>query len=120
MPKWDIEPSGVRAVLGRVQGHAEELNAALASFGADLESAAGGSQSSIVATALDDFLAASKGRVARLAGLIAGANDGAAKATVAYLHGDEAMAANAQSAVAVIGRTPVGKSAAVLARSGMG
>jgi hypothetical protein len=118
--KWSVEPSGVRAVLGRVQGHADELSAALTSFGADLESAAAGSQSSIVAPALGDFLAASEGRLARVTGLIAAAENGAAKATLAYLHGDEQMAANAQNAALAVGRTPVGKSAAALARLGMG
>ena len=120
MSKWDIQPSGVRAVLGRVQGHAEEMNAAVTSFADNAENAAVSAQSSIVATAMGDFMAASQGKVARLTGLIAGADEGAAKATLAYLHGDEAMAANAQGAVAAIGRTPVGKSAAAMARLGMG
>ena len=120
MPKWDIEPGGVRAVLGRVQGHAGELQAGLTSFGADLESAAAGSQSSVVAPAFADILAPSERRIARLAALIVGAEEGAAKATVAYLHADEAMAASAQSAALAVGRTPVGKSAAAMARLGMG
>ncbi|MCW2524233.1 MAG: hypothetical protein JWO63_2568 [Frankiales bacterium] len=120
MAKWDIEPSGVRAVLVRVQGHAEELNAALQSFGADIESAAQGSQSQPITSALGDFLAASEGKLARMTGLISAAEDGAVKATLAYLNGDEQMAANAQSAAVAVGNSPVGKSAAALARLGMG
>ena len=98
MSKWDIEPAGVRAVLGQVQGHAQELSTALKSFGADMDSAAQGASSGPVGSALSDFLIANSAKLNRLAGIISSAEEGAVKATVAYLNGDERMAANAHSA----------------------
>jgi type II secretory pathway component PulM len=116
--KWDIEPAGVRAVLARVQGHAGDLNAALKSFGDDIESAAQGSQSRPVATALSEFLSANERKLSLMTGRISAAENGAAKATLAYLVGDELMAANAQSAAVVVAQTPVSQASDAFARRG--
>ncbi|MCW2522080.1 MAG: hypothetical protein JWO63_415 [Frankiales bacterium] len=101
MASWDIQPDGVRAVLGRVDGHAEDLAAAAKSFGADVESAANATASSIIMTALSEFATAQVSALSRLGDLLRSAENGAVGATNAYLHADQQMAENAQRASAL-------------------
>jgi hypothetical protein len=100
MASWDIQPDGVRAILGRVDGEAENL-AAAKSFGTDVESAANAAGSSIIMSALTEFATAQTNALGQLGDLVRSAEEGAVGATNAYLYGDDQMAQNSQRAAAV-------------------
>lgn len=101
LPRWDIEPAGVRAVLSRVEGHGEDLAGAAKAFGIDAESAANATGSSVIATSLGEFVKAQSDTLGRIGDLIRSAENGAVGATNAYLHADQQMAEDAQRASAV-------------------
>jgi hypothetical protein len=101
LSRWDVQPDGVRAVLARVDGHAEDLAAAAKSFGVDTESAANATASTIIATSLSEFAQAQAGILGRVGELVRSAENGAVSATNAYLHADQQMAEEAQRASAV-------------------
>lgn len=101
MASWDIQPDGVRAVLSRVDVHAQDLAGAARSFGADVESAANATASAIIATSLVEFANDQANALSGIDDLVRSAENGAVGATNAYLHADERMADNAQRAAAV-------------------
>jgi hypothetical protein len=101
LSSWDIQPDGVRAVLSRVDVHAQDLAGAAKSFGADVESAANATASAIIATSLSEFARDQANALGRIGDLVRSAENGAVGATNAYLHADQQMAANAQRAAAV-------------------
>jgi hypothetical protein len=103
MPRWDIDPAGVRAVVVRTAGAAEDLGREVGSLVHALAGAAGTSGSGIVAQALNDFAAYHAPAVEAVRARTERALNGAVEATGAYLRGDEEMAARAQQA-AVGGR----------------
>ena len=100
MSSWDIEPDGVRAVLGRIDEHVHDLTGAARSFGADTESAANATASSVVMTSLREFVKAQSDALGGISDLVRSAENGVVKATNAYLHADTQMAEDAQRAAA--------------------
>ena len=100
MGSWDIDPAGVSHVLSAVQNRADDLQTALTSTAEDLQAAGFACGQSLVAVALSGFAGARAPAVAAATGHLESAVSGAAKATMAYVHGDEQMAANAQAAAA--------------------
>jgi hypothetical protein len=96
MPRWDIDPAGVRAVVTRTAAVAEAFQGQAETFGARLTSAANASGSRLVGQALVDFaehhrhaFSAAVDRTAKVLGA-------AVAATNAYLEGDLEMAERAQ------------------------
>jgi hypothetical protein len=102
---WDIHPDGVQAVVTRVGTHTQTLSTAAKSFATNIQAAAQASGSSVVANALNDFLTHRAAELTGLGTLIESAETGAVNATIAYLKGDEQMAANAQAAAAAAAGT---------------
>lgn len=101
MTSWDIDPAGVRGVLGTVDTHAKSLSAGVTSLSTHLESAGGACGKSIVALALSNFVDARTPELTTMGDRINSAFTGTVNAVTAYLNGDEEMAATAQaSAVA--------------------
>ncbi|MPZ64242.1 MAG: hypothetical protein GEU83_01500 [Pseudonocardiaceae bacterium] len=99
MPGWDIQPAGVRGVLGQTEGVASEFDGQLAGWNAARQEAVGQSSSTIVAGALEGFAEAQAASVGFVFTRTGAAVNGAGQATNAYVEGDLEMAANAQAAV---------------------
>jgi hypothetical protein len=106
MAKWDIDPAGVQAVLTRTGTHGQDLANGLTRFLSDTESAAQTSASALIASALGNFLQAREAELQGIQSHVQTALDGTAKATVAYVLGDQQMAANAQHTAAQAAQVP--------------
>jgi hypothetical protein len=99
---WDIEPAGVRGVLGRTQTVAQQFEDELGAIGPALQGAAENSSSAIVATAVEGFASAVQGDIRFALDRTTAALRGAGEAMNAYVHGDLQMAANAQAAASAV------------------
>lgn len=100
MPRYDIDPGGVAAVLGATENVATEFDQHLSGIGGNLEGAATQSSSGPVSAAVAGFAEGVAGELGAVFTRIGSCLDGAALATTAYLDGDAQMAANADSAAA--------------------
>jgi hypothetical protein len=114
MSGWSIEPEGVRQVLNRVQDDAKELSTAFGGIADAQESLDGGSGATAASTAVSQWrvaatpllapvaaavlglLESEQARIAGIATRIEACGVGAGNATMAYLQGDEEMAASTQ------------------------
>lgn len=97
MSRWSIDPPGVSGVVKRTGERAEGFETAATSMSNALSGAAGACGSEIVAGAISGFaqhIGPSIGAVAQRTGRVL---TGAVDATKAYVEGDLAMAATAQS-----------------------
>lgn len=97
MPRWDVEPAGVRGVLGRTEHVASGFEGHLRGLESALEGAGRQSSSGIVARALGGWAQAESAAMRFCFTRAGEAMSGAANATRAYVAGDEEMAANAAS-----------------------
>ncbi len=117
MTAWSIDPAGVQSVLSKVEVSAEALGTALSgASGAQDQLAVGtgvtavanrtacvddGGMSAILApvtAAVAELLASEEPRITRIASRIQACGLGAGEATMAYINGDEEMAATTQAA----------------------
>lgn len=116
MTSWSIQPDGVRTVLVSVQGDAENLGTAFGGIvGAQDELNAGSGATGAanaaancqvaadailapVAVAVMDLINSQEALVTAISARIQACGLGAGEATMAYLRGDEEMAASTQSA----------------------
>jgi hypothetical protein len=116
MTAWSIRPEGVSAVLTRVQTDAEALGAAVGGVVAAQESLNNGSGATAaadamancrvaadamlapVAAAVMDLITSQEAVVVGISARIQACGLGAGQATMAYVRGDEEMAASTQSA----------------------
>ncbi|MGW3293060.1 DUF6507 family protein [Streptomyces xiamenensis] len=110
MTGWDIDPEGVQGVLEAAGERASDLEGWGEHYGSTLESAAasagtlsfgggGGGEGEgigLVGLALSQFAENTRGDVMYIGARIGKSLEGAYNAAVAYLEGDEAMAAEAQ------------------------
>ena len=96
MSRWDIDPAGVRSVVSRTVEWARGFEGHGRAYEAALEGAVAASGSQIVGQALVDFAAHNRPAFQFLVDRTARVMEGAVDATRAYLHGDLAMAENAQ------------------------
>jgi uncharacterized protein DUF6507 len=101
MSSWDIDPSGVRGVVGRTEGVAKSFEGQMTTLENALSGAAAQSSSGIVGEALSGFAEANKGQIQFVFTRTGACLNAAAQATNAYLDGDLTMAANAQRAASV-------------------
>lgn len=97
MGRWDIQPAGVRGVLGRVQGVADEFDGHVRTMNSAMEGAASQASSGIIAQALSGFAESQRSSIEFVFTRTGAAMTGAANATRAYVQGDLEMAANAQA-----------------------
>lgn len=97
MGRWDIDPGGVRGVLGRVEGIASGFEGQMTRLNTALSGSAEQSSSEIVASALSGFAEAQKSSIEFVFTRTSSCMNAAAQATNAYLEGDLEMAANAQA-----------------------
>ena len=100
MPSWDIEPSGVRGVVGRTEGVAKSFEDQMTKLENALSGAAAQSSSGIVGEALSGFAEANKSQFQFVFTRTGACLNAAVQATNAYLDGDLTMAANAQKSAA--------------------
>lgn len=114
MNGWSIEPQGVQQVLKKVQDDAENLSTAFSGIANCQESLDGGSGATAASTAISQcrvaatpllapvaaavvgLLESEQSRIAGIASRIEACGVGAGKATMAYMQGDEEMAASTQ------------------------
>jgi Family of unknown function (DUF6507) len=99
---WDIEPVGVRAVVGRTQDVAGQFEAELTGIGSALEGGADNSSSPIVASAVAGFADAVQGDIRFVLDRTGATLQAAIGATVAYVQGDLDMAAGTQAAASAV------------------
>lgn len=100
MTSWSIQTDGVSAVLQNVQVSSEALGTAFDSINAaqgELNSAVGGILSP-AAVASIDLIESQQQRFTGIANRIQACGLGAGQATMAYVNGDEEMAARTQTA----------------------
>jgi Family of unknown function (DUF6507) len=96
--RWDIQPAGVRGVLGQTQAAAREFEHQMTTMNAVLQGAASQSSSDIVAQAISGYIRQSATpQIQAVFTRTAACLNGAAQALNAYLEGDLQMAANAQA-----------------------
>ncbi|HWR47014.1 MAG TPA: DUF6507 family protein [Pseudonocardiaceae bacterium] len=98
MSRWDIQPAGVRGVLGQTQATAGEFEGQMTRMNSALQGAASQSSSDIVAQAISGY--ANQSAMPQIQAVFtrtAACLNGAAQAVNAYLEGDLQMAANAQA-----------------------
>ena len=98
MGRWDIQPAGVKGVLGRTEGVAGEFEGQMRQFNSGLQGAMTQCSSEIVAGAISGFADAQKSSLEFVFTRTSACMNAAAQATNAYLEGDLEMAANAQAA----------------------
>ncbi len=110
MPRWDITPSGVGAVVSHVGDVMKVLDDIVQAYSGDLEGAAtaagtlapGGAsgeykgQTGLVAAALAEFIEGTADELQFIGVRVGKSVNGAVEATVAYQDGDLEMAAEAQ------------------------
>lgn len=96
MTSWDIHPAGVNAVVTSTQAAAQGFDPELRQMNTAIAGAGAESSSPIVVSALQGLEAALQGEIQFVSTRCSAALSGAVAATNAYLHGDLAMAANAQ------------------------
>jgi hypothetical protein len=101
MPRWDIDPAGVRAVVTRTAGIAEAFEGQAATYATRLQSAANASGSQLVGQALVDFAGRNEHAFRDVVDRTVSVLGGAVAATNAYLAGDLQMAEQAQRNAAV-------------------
>ena len=98
MPRWDVSPAGVRAVLSRTEAEAVEFDGHLAMINEALFVVMGNVSSDIVAQALDGFMQHSAiPAVTSINARIGACMTAAGQATSHYVQGDLEMAQNAQA-----------------------
>lgn len=111
MPRWDITPNGVGAVVSHVGDVMKALDDIVQAYSGDLEGAAtsagtlapGGAsgehkgQTGLVAAALAEFLEGTADELRFIGTRVGKSVNGAVEATVAYQEGDLEMAAEAQN-----------------------
>ncbi len=97
MTGWDIDPAGVRTVLGNTEAVAREFDGQMQTLNTGIEGAAAQSSSEIVASALAGFAESASADITFVFTRTGACLSGAAQATNAYLDGDFEMAANAQA-----------------------
>ena len=103
MSRWDIQPAGVRGVLGQARAAAEEFENQMTTMNAALQGAAEQSSSNIVAEAISGYLTRSATpQIQAVFTRTEACLNGAAQAVNAYLHGDLQMAANAQASATAV------------------
>lgn len=100
MPRWDIDPPGVKGVLTRVETHASDLASAAGWVASDFEMCGSAIGASIVTKALSDFATARAPELHAAASRISAAMTGTVTAVTDYIHGNLEMAKNAQTAAA--------------------
>ncbi|KQM29624.1 MULTISPECIES: DUF6507 family protein [unclassified Frigoribacterium] len=101
MTAWSIEPDGVVAVLTKVQGSAETFAGTFAGVETaqtELNAGVGGDILVSSAVAVVDLISSETNRVQGINARILACATGAGDATLAYVNGDEEMAAQTQSA----------------------
>ena len=100
MSSWSISPSGVQAVLADVQVSAGDLGTAAEGLATGHEELSGGVGDLLVgvANAVFGLIESQTTTLTSVVNRIESCGAGAAEATIAYVAGDEEMAANAQSA----------------------
>lgn len=98
MARWDIQPSGVRAVLLRTETHAKDLGNAGQAIGKDLQACGTALGQSLVAVALSDFATKRAPELSAAATRIRSAMGGTVSAVNAYMQGEREMALRAQAA----------------------
>jgi hypothetical protein len=105
MPRWDIDPEGVRRVVTKTAGVAEGLVDQADAYIKSLQAAAEASGSALVAKALVDFATAKDPFVQDLVTRTTRVMTAAVGATKAYVEGDTEMAEAAQAEVAPLRTT---------------
>ena len=103
MSRWDIDPSGVRAVLTRVETHARDLGTAAETLSSDFQACGDAIGASIVTKALADFATARATDLQAAGTQISAAMTGTVDAVTDYIKGNFEMAQNAQTAAAQAG-----------------
>ncbi len=100
MSSWSISPSGVQSVLAVVQVSAGDLGTAAGGLETGHEELSGGVGDLLVgvANAVLGLIESETTTLTSVVNRIESCGTGAAEATIAYVAGDEEMAANAQSA----------------------
>lgn len=96
MAYWDIDPPGVRGVLGKTAGIARGFEGDLAGLGQASQDAAAQTDSPLVNQALTDYTQSQQQDTSALFDRAAAGLRGAAEATRAYTDGDREMVLNAQ------------------------
>jgi hypothetical protein len=100
--RWDVQPAGVRGVLGQTQAAAGEFENQMTTMNSALQGAVEQSSSTIVAEAISGYLArAATPQIQAVFTRTEACLNGAAQAVNAYLEGDLQMAANAQASASV-------------------
>lgn len=98
MPRYDIDPAGVKKVLTSTGHEAGKFEKVLAPMSGHVESAVGGCGSSgAIVPALNAFLEAQSRRLEGIGQRVNACLTGAAAATTAYVNGDEEMVATYQT-----------------------
>ena len=97
MGNWDIQPSGVQAVLAQTETTAGDFETQFAALDAALRGAATNSSSELVSGAIAGFVNANFADMQFMLTRTGACINGAALATRAYIDGDLEMAANAQA-----------------------
>jgi hypothetical protein len=96
MPRWDIDPAGVRGVVTRTTGEARAFEGQATTYADKMQSAVTASGSQIVGQALVDFATYRQTAFSDLTSTTSRVLTGAVEATLAYMHGDLQMAETAQ------------------------
>ncbi len=105
MTRYRIQPAGVAAVLQATQGEAASLGPMTKpTAGAANAVVAAAAGSTVIATALEAFLADETGLLTAVNRRIGAAVSGAYEATRAYQRGDEAMVQHYQRVASRLGR----------------
>jgi hypothetical protein len=105
MPRWDIDPEGVRRVVTRTAGVAEGLIDPVEAYSKHLQSAIEACGSPIVAQALFDFAAVKQSLLKDVISRTDAVMTAAAEATKAYVEGDLDMAQAAQANGTIFARS---------------
>lgn len=95
MAFWDVDPAGVRSVLGKTGEIARGFERDLAGLGQTAQEAAAQTDSLLANQALAEYVRSQQQDTTALVRRAAAALRGAAEATKAYVEGDQEMAANA-------------------------
>jgi Family of unknown function (DUF6507) len=96
VPRWDIDPAGVRGVVTRTAERAGGFQGQYEAYLTNVNSAAQTSQSGVVSGAVGAFFTAHEQTMPNIAKQAGASLDGAVNATVHYLNGDNDMALTAQ------------------------
>lgn len=108
MTKWQIQPSGVVAVLKKVNPYSTKLGESLNTLQPTVEAAVTATQSPAISQALQEYFQQEEGpRIQGMSTRIQASASGVVSATEFYVKGDLQMAADAQAAsVAMVYPSP--------------